>query len=260
MRCRDDRVSFLDVGPLLKALFPYSSEELAMLAASMELCTKVGPLPTFLLMELKLVQLQKEKKVNWFTNKHLQLAQHRLHDLHTKILYTEPPLDLKVLVFNVLKMKTLWGNDADHSCLSPLKWIESMKNYHAALVILSLATDSLVEPADPLSVLFAKEFWRYFIFFRDYPDFELLYPIWYNFKQSARNNILEGTLLSRAYYVQKVSILLQVREEVTQITGTSAAPSSSTKRPANLDLENAAKVPCMAGIGELWTIKPLGSA
>ena len=143
MRCRDDRVSFPDVGPLLKALFPYSSEELAMLAASMELCTKVGPLPTFLPMGLELVQLQKEKKgtkgaemtkenakaipiagsmvnlnpiervagqqpkpvvskiflylihhklflpVNWFTNKHLQLAQHRLHDLHTKILYTD---------------------------------------------------------------------------------------------------------------------------------------------------------------------------
>lgn len=253
LKCSANRIAFPDVGPPLQSLFPYLEDEIILLAASTELCTKVGPLPTFLLMQIERTRLQKNKRpsnsgssskdtpkalpvagsmlnsnpvtrvagqqpksviseiylysirhklflpLHWFSNHHLQLAQHHLHDLHTKILRVEPTSegsssDLKVLVFDALKMTTLWGSDKDHSCLSPIKWLECMKNYHAALVILSPTTDVPVNDLTSPSASFAEEFMKHFEFFHAYPDFELTFPIWYAFERSARNDILEGTL------------------------------------------------------------------
>lgn len=175
LKCSGNRILFPDIGPPLQALFPYAADEITLLASSSELCIRVGPLPTFLLMEIERTRSSKVKKtlnsgssskevskllpvagsminsnpivrvpgqqpksiisdiylysirhklylpLHWFSNIHLQQAQHRLHDLYTKVLRAEPTsegtsTDLKVLVFDVLKMTTLWGNDKIHTC------------------------------------------------------------------------------------------------------------------------------------------------
>lgn len=257
-KCSGDRIAYPDVGPPLQALFPYAADEITLLTASNELCTKVGLLPTFLLMEIEHTHLLEVKKpsasgspskdslkvlpvagsmlnsnpvvrvpgqqpksvisdiylysihhklylpLHWFLNAHLQLAQHHLHDLYTKVLRIEPTSegtssDLKVLVFDVLTMTILWSNDKSHTCLTPIQWLECMKNYHSALVILSPVTEvSAVDIALP-SASFAEEFYKHFDFFHDYPNFESTFPIWYTFEHTTCNNILQGTLFSRQY-------------------------------------------------------------
>lgn len=53
LNCCDNRTSFPDIGPPLMALFPYTTEEITLLVASPQLCMDVGPLPIFILMEVK---------------------------------------------------------------------------------------------------------------------------------------------------------------------------------------------------------------
>ncbi|KAF9060720.1 hypothetical protein BDP27DRAFT_1339154, partial [Rhodocollybia butyracea] len=189
--------------------------------------------------------------LNWFTKDRLQLAQHRLHDLHTKVHRTEltaesTPSEVKVLVFDMLKMSALWGDDMEHMCMSPMKWLECMSNYLSALVTLSpahsLGFDGLALPV----ISFATEFGKHLDFFRNYPDFETSYPIWYTFKRTARNEILQGTLFSKDHYVQNLAILLQVRDQVKLLTASFLQLSSTpAKHPSDSDLRGAiaAKAP-----------------
>lgn len=234
--CQNNRQEFPDIGPPLMALYPYTTEEFTLLAASPQLCEKVGPLPMFIIMEVERIRLQKDVRrpfanalpvastkslpiagsmvhlnplervsgqqskttisdiflysirhkfylpVNWFSKERLQLAQHRIHDLHTKVHRTEPTSegsspDVKVLVFDMVKMSTLWGNDKEHTCLSPMKWQECMTNYLSALIILSPVSNEDLNVDAPLVFSFAVEFWKHLEFFRNYPDFETSYPI-----------------------------------------------------------------------------------
>lgn len=305
MNCRDNREAFPDIGPPLMALYPYSMDEFTLLAASPQLCEKVGPLPTFIIMEVERIRLQKDTRhtvattssaittkslpvagsmvllkpverisgqqpktivsdvflysirekfflpINWFTNERLQLAQHRLHDLHTKVHRTEPTSqgsssEVKVQVFDMVKMSTLWGDDKDHTCLSPMKWLECMSNYLAALVTLSPAFNMELDGTALPIFSFAVEFNKHLDFFQNYPDFEKSYPIWYAFERTARNDILEGILFSRDYYVQNLAILIQVRDQVKLITASlMQSPPPLTKRTADSDLHGgtAAKAP-----------------
>ncbi|KAE9406902.1 hypothetical protein BT96DRAFT_987164 [Gymnopus androsaceus JB14] len=57
--------------------------------------------------------------VHWFTNEHLQLVQHRLHDLHTKLIRTDPSSEgssseLKVSVFDMQKMRNSFVLNHDY--------------------------------------------------------------------------------------------------------------------------------------------------
>ncbi|KAJ3857520.1 hypothetical protein EV368DRAFT_60860 [Lentinula lateritia] len=286
--CWNNRAVFPDIGPPLMALYPYSNEELSLLASNPAICERVGPLPTFILMQIERFKLQKDSSrigtatkettkllpvagslihsnpvervsgqqprtiipdvflysirqkfylpVNWFTHEHLQLAQHRLHDLHTKVHRTEPTSEgslaeaPKVIVFDMLKMMTLWGNDDDHTCVSPMQWQKCMENYLSALVILSPIPVMQLDLSILPIISYAEEFRKHVDFFKNYPDFEASYPIWYNFERKSRNEILEGTLFSREYYVQNLTILSQIK-----LLAHSLSLSSSTKRPLEPD-------------------------
>ncbi|KAF9070834.1 hypothetical protein BDP27DRAFT_1323084 [Rhodocollybia butyracea] len=226
------------------ALYPYTTDEFSLLAASTQLSsattTKLLPIagsmfhsnpvkrisgqqPRTIISDVYLYSIRHKffLPLNWFTKDRLQLAQHRLHDLHTKVHRTEPtaestPSEVKVLVFDMLKMSALWGDDMEHTCMLPMKWLECMLNYLSALVTLSPAHSP------------------------GFNNFETSYPIWYMFECTAWNEILQGTLFSKDHYVQNLGILLQVRDQVKLLTA-SFLQSSSTpaKCPSDSDLHGA---------------------
>ncbi len=182
--------------------------------------------------------------LNWFTNERLELAQHRLHDLHTKLFRPDPTSEgtasdsNRVITFDMLKMTALWGSDSSSTCLSPLQWQEAMKNYHSALVSLAPLPPTSNDPSQPAPPSFAGEFFKHFYFFTNYPNFEATYADWYSFERRARNDILMGILFDRQFYVNEVDGLRRAKEALMLY-----APSSSLKRPADTDLQNTAKVP-----------------
>ncbi|KAF9055532.1 hypothetical protein BDZ89DRAFT_1056107, partial [Hymenopellis radicata] len=182
--------------------------------------------------------------LNWFTNERLELAQHRLHDLHTKLFRPDPTSEgtasdsNRVITFDMLKMTALWGSDSSSTCLSPLQWQEAMKNYHIALVSLAPLPPTSNDPSQLAPPSFAGEFFKHFYFFTNYPNFEATYADWYSFERRARNDIFMGILFDRQFYVNEVDGLRRVKEALMLY-----APSPSLKRPSDSDLRNTAKVP-----------------
>lgn len=178
--------------------------------------------------------------LNWFTNDRLEFTQHRLHELHTKLIRPEASVDNpspdKILVFDMTRMITLWGSDESSLCLSPLKWQEASTNLLSALSTLS-------ESLSPVEMLtrftFAGEFAKHHSFFIDYGSFEEHYNLWYAFEREARHDIFQGTLFDNSYYVQQVDGRLRANVAVLSAL---SPPSSPTKRPSDTDLCSNSKV------------------
>lgn len=79
---------------------------------------------------------------------------------------------------------------------------------------------------------------------------------WYHFERKSRNEILEGTLFSKSYYLQEVSILLAVSKELKTFRSSLLAPSFSAKRLAETDLRSTNKVPRTAENNSPHSFRP----
>ncbi|KAE9398925.1 hypothetical protein BT96DRAFT_976204 [Gymnopus androsaceus JB14] len=191
LHCQDyvgSRPVDLDIGLPLAALYPYSQEEFEEkvvqsrmhktekektvkekgskpIQGSMVLDNPTARIPgqrptvTIPSIFLRAIAHKFYPPLNWFTDDRLEFAQHRLHELHTKLIRPEPTVDYpspeKILVFDTAKMITLWGSDETYSCLSPLKWQEATTNLLAALVTLS---ESLLTEEMLIRFSFSGEF------------------------------------------------------------------------------------------------------
>ncbi|KAJ7483039.1 hypothetical protein B0H11DRAFT_1914780 [Mycena galericulata] len=150
--------------------------------------------------------------LHWFSDDRLQIIQHRLHDIPTKLLKPDAVQDGsagvdKVLVFDMLKMSQSaeWGTDELHSCMSAMTWQQAAVNMEAALAILS------EKAADPTKATFVSDFRKHRLFFMNYGKFEENYPEWYSFEREARHDILRGVLFDASYYAQQVDGILHAK-------------------------------------------------
>ncbi|KAG6881679.1 hypothetical protein C0992_000443, partial [Termitomyces sp. T32_za158] len=115
-------------------------------------------------------------------------------------------------------MVALWGNDDNHECLSPLRFLEASKNLLAALQLLCKAPTESAEPTHSptsSSTNYAIEYEKHLSYFKQMDDFEDTFAIWYDFEREARMDILMGNVVfDWVKYAACVHIILQTRRAV----------------------------------------------
>ncbi|KAJ7430622.1 hypothetical protein FB451DRAFT_471045 [Mycena latifolia] len=182
--------------------------------------------------------------LTWFTDERLQYAEHYGHQLHMKKYQPLPPPGSssaapdKVMVLDVAKMNTLWGDDEFHSCLSPLGWLQATLNFLAALILLSPAA------VDSPGNNFALEFRKHRDFFMNMKNFERDYPLWYPFEREMRQQVMNKVLFDETYYATQVQIILSAFLAVQSMSNPSSLLriDSPSKRAGDFASPEARKV------------------
>ncbi|KAJ6628493.1 hypothetical protein B0H10DRAFT_2209403 [Mycena sp. CBHHK59/15] len=156
--------------------------------------------------------------LHWFLDKRLDILQHRLHDVSTKLLLPEPSPEFlkpdKVLVFDMLKLTqdADWGSDEHSSCMSPLQWQQCMLNMEVALTTLSEEVPDVA--GTPPKLTCVAQFRQHRLFFLNYEKFEEHFLDWCTFERKARHEILRGLLFDADYYARQVDALICAKQAV----------------------------------------------
>ncbi|KAJ7488006.1 hypothetical protein FB451DRAFT_1390965 [Mycena latifolia] len=153
--------------------------------------------------------------LHWFSDQRLQIIEHRLHDIPTKLFLPEPtpdtPAPVKIMVLDMLKLTqdVTWGSDELSSCMSPLKWQQAAMNMEAALEELCEIVPEV--NGVPSRDTFVSNFKKHRLFFVNYERFEENYADWYRFERQERHEILRGAIFDGDYYARQVDALLYAK-------------------------------------------------
>ncbi|KAG6894426.1 hypothetical protein C0992_006120, partial [Termitomyces sp. T32_za158] len=156
-----------------------------------------------------------------FTNNKIELAHTSPQTIHTMFVWPyglEDQLGKKVQLLDLGKMITLWGNNNNYECLSPLRFLEASKNLLAALQLLCKAlTESWESMQSPIanSTNYAIEYEQHLSYFKQMDDFKNTFPFWYVFKREACMDLLLGNVVfDWAKYAARMHIILQTWQAV----------------------------------------------
>ncbi|KAG6893623.1 hypothetical protein C0992_009308 [Termitomyces sp. T32_za158] len=159
--------------------------------------------------------------LHFFTNHRIESVHTSPQTIHTKFVRPfgiEEQSGEKVQLLDLGKMITLWGNDDNHECLSPLRFLEASKNLLAALQLLCKAPSEPRESTEgptTNSTNYAIEYEQHLSYFKQLDDFEDTFAIWYDFEREARMDILLGNVVfDWAKYAARVHIILQTRQAI----------------------------------------------
>ncbi|KAJ7016824.1 hypothetical protein C8F04DRAFT_1201480 [Mycena alexandri] len=125
----------------------------------------------------------------WFTDTRLRFATERCTELPMKK-NTLLPNATEKSILDVTRLMKEWGSDENPGDISPLTWMQAMKNFVKALEVLCPA----VTLANPTASSYAEEMELHGRFFVALPDFELLFDVWYPEERELRNMILDNDI------------------------------------------------------------------
>lgn len=120
--------------------------------------------------------------LHFFTNNNIDLVNNLPQLVYTKVVHLFDPdnnLTEKIFLLDMSKIIAAWGNDNNHTCLSPLQFLEASKNLLEALRLLSKASvlvDS-IGPSTSDSNNHAIEYEKHLNFFKQVKNFENSYSL-----------------------------------------------------------------------------------
>ncbi|KAJ7019476.1 hypothetical protein C8F04DRAFT_1197667 [Mycena alexandri] len=175
----------------------------------------------------------------WFTDTRLRFATERCTELPMKK-NTSLPNATEKSILDVTRLMKEWGSDENPGDISPLTWMQAMKNFVKALEVLCPA----VTLANPTASSYAEEMELHGRFFVALPDFELLFDVWYPEERELRNMILDNDIgfckdlwtsrvgnLITAYKVNQKIANGTLGSHTTKLSDLSTISSSSASRP-----------------------------
>ncbi|KAJ7041131.1 hypothetical protein C8F04DRAFT_1177340 [Mycena alexandri] len=125
----------------------------------------------------------------WFTDARLRFATERCTELPMKK-NTSLPNASEKSILDVTRLIKEWGSDENSCDISPLIWMQALKNFVKALEVLCPPTTL----ANPNACSYAEEMELDARFFIAMDDFELLFDVWYPEERELRNMILDNDI------------------------------------------------------------------